>query len=65
MLRRRCCCAPATAIDQYLLSAGCSAANPPNPTAAVDQQDKQMNALKLEHFIDPALHTTQAVSIMQ
>jgi len=50
------CYAAPTAIDEYLLHAGHSAANPPH--AAVGQIDRQ----KLNCFIDSALHTMQAES---
>ena len=41
--RRRCCWAPAPAIDRYLLPTGHSAANPLHAAAAVDRRDGQMN----------------------
>jgi len=63
VLRRRCCRAPAPAIDRYLWLIGCSAANLPHAAAAVDRWDRQMDMWTLHRFIDPALHTVQAVSI--
>jgi len=41
VMRRHCCCTPAT-IDQYLLPTGRSAANPPHVAATVDRWDRQM-----------------------
>jgi len=47
VLRRRCCWAPALAVDRYLLPAGRSAANPLHVAAAVERQDRQTDARPL------------------
>ena len=50
------------AIDQYLLPAGPTAANPPH-AAAVGKWDRQTDGRTPYRFIDPALHTMRAVTI--
>ena len=60
---RRCCSAPAPAIDRYLLAAGRSAANPPATVTAVDWCDRQTDGRTLDRFIDPAPHTMRAALI--
>jgi len=63
VLRRRCCWAPAPANDRYLLPTVHSAVNPLHITAAVNRRDRHMDRRALHYFVDPALHTVQAVSI--
>ena len=69
--RRRCCWAPAPAIDRYLLSA-CRPAtnwtNSPNATTVVDRRDRQtdrwIEGLTPDRYINFAPHTTRAVPII-
>jgi len=64
-VERRCCWAPApAAVDQYVLPAGRSAANPPHVAAAVERRDRQTGGWTDGSLhIDPAPHTAWAVLI--